>query len=231
MAIREHQFGSAERAGQKLAEAVAANLRSAIEQRGRASLVVSGGLTAIPLFHALRDAPLNWAKVVITLADERWVPVSSPDSNENLVRKHLLTGAALDAELISLKLDEPRPIQAIVEISERIQRMPRPFDAVVLGMGLDGHTASLFPNMPALQAMLNPSWAVQVGVATAPEAPTQRVTLTLRALLDARKIYLQFSGEDKVEVYEAARDGDTAFPIAGVLRQKRVPVEVFITET
>ena len=129
---------------------------------------------------------------------------------------------------MSLKTSDLKPMNAVVEIIERISAMPRPFDAVVLGMGADGHTASLFPNMPALSAMLNPQWAVQVGTATAPTEPKNRVTLTLRALLDTRQLYLSISGAEKVEVYAAASAGNREYPVASLFHQRLAPVSVFI---
>tara|TARA_R110000787_G_scaffold57667_26_gene131664 strand:- start:2701 stop:3396 length:696 start_codon:yes stop_codon:yes gene_type:complete len=228
MDVIEKHFESDNEAAQALADAVAENLREGILRRGRGSLVVSGGRSPIAFFHALRVQKLDWRKVEITLADERWVEPTSEDSNERLLRQHLLKDEAIEAKLVSLKTSDLKPMNAVVEIIERISAMPRPFDAVVLGMGADGHTASLFPNMPALSAMLNPQWAVQVGTATAPTEPKNRVTLTLRALLDTRQLYLSISGAEKVEVYAAASAGNREYPVASLFHQRLAPVSVFI---
>jgi 6-phosphogluconolactonase len=230
MAVTEHEFTDSAAAAQALALEVAASLREGIAQRRGASLVVSGGRSPVPFFQALRAQPLDWSKVWITLADERWVAPGSPDSNERLVRQHLVSGAAPDARFVSLWTGDERPIQAVAEVTERILRMPRPFDAVVLGMGEDGHTASLFPGMEALKAMLDPRWKLHVGVGTAPVAPQARITLTLRGLLDARRIFVSLAGSAKREVYDQARAGASPLdlPIAALLRQEQVPVSVYL---
>lgn len=231
MALSEHEFEDGAAAAQALAAEVASALREGIGQRGSASLVVSGGRSPVPFFHALREQPLDWSRVWITLADERWVAPGSPDSNERLVRQHLVTGAALEARFVSLWTGDTSPLRAVAEVTERIQRMPRPFDAVVLGMGEDGHTASLFPGMDALKAMLDPRWKLHVGVGTAPTPPQARITLTVRGLLDARRIFVSIAGAAKREVYQQARAGASPMdlPIAAVLRQEQVPVSAYLT--
>ncbi|MGQ0620675.1 MAG: 6-phosphogluconolactonase [Panacagrimonas sp.] len=230
MALTEHEFSDAGAAAQALAADVAGALREGIAERGAASLVISGGKSPVPFFHALREQPLDWSRTWITLADERWVARGSPDSNERLVRQHLITGAALDAHFVSLWTGDDTPIHAIAEVTERLMQMPRPFDAVVLGMGEDGHTASLFPGTDALQAMLDPRWKLHVGVATAPTPPTARITLTMRAVMDSRRIFLSIAGAAKRAVYEEARAGaaPSQLPIAAALRQTQVPVSVFL---
>ena len=232
MAVTEHRFEDAGAAALALAIEVASLLREGIAQRGSASLVLSGGKSPVPFFQALREQPLDWSGVWITLADERWVPPSSPDSNERLVRQHLVTGPALEARFVSMWTGDERPIQAVVEVTERLMRMPRPFDVVVLGMGEDGHTASLFPGNDALGAMLDPRWKLHVGVGTAPAAPTARITLTMRALMDSRRIFLPIAGAAKREVYEEARAKSAQpldLPIAAVLKQAYVPVDVYLS--
>jgi 6-phosphogluconolactonase len=231
MAVTEQHHADIESAAQALAEQVAEALRRGIAERGAASLVVSGGKSPVPFFHALRVQALDWSKVWITLADERWVPPSSPDSNEHLLRQHLIRDAVLDARLVSLWTRDEKAINAVPEVMERIGRMPRPFDAVVLGMGEDGHTASLFPGNSALEAMLNPRWALTVSVATAPAAPTSRITLTMRSLVDSRQLFLSIAGSAKRAIYELARTAaPTTYPVAAVLQQPYVPVTVHLVD-
>lgn len=232
MALTEHHFDDPAAAAVALAVAVASALREGIAARGAASLVVSGGKSPIPFFRALREQELEWEKVWITLADERWVPPNSPDSNENLLRQHLIRDAVLDARFVPLWTGHETAIGGVTEVIERLNRMPRPFDAVVLGMGEDGHTASLFPGTPALDAMLNPRWAVQVGIATAPVAPTSRITLTMRALLDSRQLFVSIAGATKMAVYERARGGaaPSELPIGVVLGQAWVPVSAYLVK-
>ena len=226
----EQYFSNASDAALALAEAVGAELRAGLKSRGAASLVVSGGRSPIPFFVALRGMDLEWSKVLITLADERWVPVTSEHSNEALVREHLLQDRAAFAKFMGLKTADDSPMRGISEINEKIANLARPFDVVVLGMGTDGHTASLFPGMPALTAMLNPRWALHAATATAPTVPKERVTLTLRALLDTRHIFLPIAGAAKREVYEQARGGDKEYPVSAVLCQRYAPVHVLISD-
>lgn len=228
--VDEVRFSSSATAARALAQAVADDLRRGIASRRSASVVLSGGREFIALFKALRKQELDWSKVWITLADERWVAPESEDSHAYLVREHLLTGAAAAARFVPLRTADLNPIAAVSEISERLQAMPRPFDAVVLGMGSDGHTAALFPGMPALDAMLNPRWMLQVATATAPTLPRERVTLTMRSLIDTQHVYLLVSGSARQRVYEAARDSATPYPVGAILRQKFVPVSAMVVE-
>lgn len=229
MAISEQRFDDAGLAAEGLAGVVAEDLRASIESRGAGSLVLSGGADQIPFLRALRAQALDWSKVWVAPTDERWVPPGSDASREHLLRQQLFQGDVLDARLVSLWTRDAKPINAVVEVTERIERMPRPFDAVVLGVEEDGHIAAMFPGIPALEAMLNPSWALSVATATAPTEPSACITLTLRALTDARQVYLSVVGAARLEVYEAARDGDTRYPVSALLRQRRVPVNVLIS--
>jgi 6-phosphogluconolactonase len=140
-----------------LANEIAASLTAAIAARGTASLVVSGGRSPVKLFECLRVQPLDWRQVCIALADERWVDADDPASNERLVRENLLKENAAAARFLGLKNGAPTPDIGAVSAWETFARVPRPFDAVVLGMGDDGHTASLFPGSPNLASALNPA--------------------------------------------------------------------------
>ena len=228
--VDEVRFPSSAAAARALAQVVADDLRLGIERRRAGSIVVSGDRQFVAFFKVLRKQDLDWSRVWITLADERWVAPESEESNEQLLREHLLIGSVAAARFVPLRTSDVNPVSAVSEISERLQAIPRPFDAVVLGMGADGHTAALFPGMPALDAMLNPRWMLQVATATAPTLPRERVTLTMRSLLDTQRIYLSLSGSTKLRVYETARDGGSQYPVSAVLRQKFVPVSAMIAE-
>ena len=211
-----------------LADQIAAALEVAIKDRGAASLVVSGGKTPITLFRTLRAKDLDWGRVCIALADERWVEPSSADSNEHLVRSELLHGKAAAARFIGLKNAAPTPDIGAVSAWETFARVPRPFDAVVLGMGDDGHTASLFPNSPNLSRALNPAAAAGCVGMWAPVPPHARMSLNLTALLDSRRIVILLNGAEKWRTYESATmpGPEAEMPIRAVLRQTGTPVEV-----
>lgn len=230
MAVLEREYASAEAAAQALADAVAADLDAALRERPRASLVVSGGRSPIAFFECLRGAALDWSRVVITLADERWVPATHPDSNARLVAEHLLQGEAAAAQFVPLWNGAPTPADAIAERSAALAALPRPVDALVLGMGEDGHTASLFPGAAGLAAAIDLGGTAQLAAIDPPAAPHPRLSLTLRALLDSRRIHLPVVGTVKQAIYRRALvSGDaTRWPIAAVLNQQQVPVRVYL---
>ncbi|MEP6547388.1 MAG: 6-phosphogluconolactonase [Gammaproteobacteria bacterium] len=211
-----------------LAAQIAGNLVAGISARGTSSLVVSGGRSPIKLFEILRKEPLDWSRVCIALADERWVAPEDAASNERLVREYLLKDGASAARFLGLKNAAPTPDLGAVSAWETFARVPRPFDSVVLGMGDDGHTASLFPRSPNLPSALNRGAAAGCVAMWSPEPPQPRLSLNLTALLDARRIVLTISGKSKWRTYAAAcaPGPETEMPVRAVLRQSRTPLQV-----
>jgi 6-phosphogluconolactonase len=211
-----------------LADAITTDLRRAVEARGLASLVVSGGRSPVPLFEKLRVEPLEWARVCVGLVDERWVEPNDPGSNERLVRDNLLKDAAAAARFAGLKNAAPSPDLGAVSAWETYARVPRPFDVTVLGMGDDGHTASLFPASPNLKSALNPTAIAGCVGMWSPTPPQARISLNLSALLDSRRVILFIVGEEKWRTYLRASEPGPAedMPVRAVLRQGKTPVEV-----
>lgn len=227
--VHEHRFPDATALAHALAGEVKVDLDEAITVRGVASLVVSGGTTPRRLFGVLSEEQLQWQKVWITLADERWVDIGDVASNERLVREHLLINAAAAAHFVGLKNPAPTPEAGADWASRALTRVPHPYDVIMLGMGQDGHTASLFPGSLALSRALDattPAGCVAVNALTAPHA---RVSLNLAALLDSRRIVLHIEGDAKWQVYQRARaPGSPAeMPVRAILQQKEVPVDVY----
>ena len=210
------------------AQRIAGALQAAIAARGSASLVVSGGKSPVALFEVLRGQSLDWSRVAITLADERWVPASDASSNEKLVREHLLRESAAAATFTGLKTAAATPDLGAAEAWERICALPRPFDVVILGMGDDGHTASLFPGSPQLSRALDAAAPPGCIGMTSPSAPHARLSLNLAALLDSRQLFVLLNGDAKWQVYVAAYGPGAAedMPVRAVLRQPRTPVDV-----
>jgi 6-phosphogluconolactonase len=165
----------------------------------------------------------------VTLADERWVETTADASNERFVRENLLAGPAAAAHFVGLKNPAPTPEAGADWATRALTRVPHPFDVVVLGMGDDGHTASLFPGSMALARALDPGAAPGCVAINALVAPHARVSLNLAALLDARRIVLHIEGDAKWAVYQRARTPGTAaeLPVRAVLQQKEVPVDVY----
>jgi 6-phosphogluconolactonase len=216
---------------QEVARGIALHLARGIAERGIASLVVSGGRTPVKLFEQLRLQTIDWSRVCVALADERWVEPTDDGSNEKLVRDVLLKDRAAGARFSGLKNAAPSPDLGAVSAWETFARVPRPFDVTVLGMGDDGHMASLFPGSPNLHSALNPSASAGCVGMWAPVTPHPRLSLNLSALLDSRRVLIVIEGEAKWRVYTlASAPGEVEqMPVRAVLRQSQVPVEVLWT--
>jgi 6-phosphogluconolactonase len=212
----------------ELSAKVAKLLIADIADTGSASLVVSGGRTPMGFFHLLSQQMLDWSKVSITLADDRWVDADHADSNEKLVRANLLINEAHQATFIGLKnsaadaiVGEPEAEQALAAVGK--------FTVLILGMGDDGHTASLFPGADALALGLDmDSGRTCIGV-TPTAAPHQRISMTLPRLLDSQQIIIHISGAGKQQVLEQAQAGDDveALPIRAILKQQQAPLAIY----
>jgi len=218
-----------------LAHDIAARLQAANEARGKAVLVVSGGKSPVALFEALRVLPIAWHQVTISLADERCVPNTHADSNALLVRTHLLKDLASAARLVPMIADD-KPLttpSAMAAQSTMTLRALGDADVLVLGMGTDGHTASLFPDAPnlplAMDLMQSPA-CVGVELKDPPaNAPYARITQNLSMLLRARHIVLPISGEDKLAVLAHAQAAPSlALPISKILHQDRTSVTIWL---
>ncbi len=220
------QFANPSDLAVALSDSVAEELRAAITERGEASLVVSGGSTPRPFFEHLSRQQLPWEQVRVTLADERWVPADHEDSNERLVRRHLLVGEAGAATMVGLKTSAPTPEEGRSACERTLAQIARPFDVIVLGMGGDGHTASLFPEAPELAAGLDATTSQTCLAVRPPAAPHARMSLTLPALLDSRRLILHITGEGKQAVYRRALEPGPPeeLPIRAVLASGRVEV-------
>ena len=221
-------FESREALDRKLSEDVTGILAGAIEARGEATLVVSGGSTPHDLFGLLAKAELPWEKITVLPADERWLDPAHEHSNENLIRKRLLINKASAARLVSLKTKHADAQAAEGELDQVLAAFG-PFDLVLLGMGADGHTASLFPGTNELSRGLDPASGRQCIAITPPAAPWQRMSMTLQRLLNSRRVYLHITGRDKMSVAERARreNRPDVAPIAAVFNQQLVPVTLY----
>jgi len=214
----------------KAATQIADVLSESIAARGTASLVVAGGTTPQPIFDKLSQKHVEWDKVHVGLTDERWVKATHKDSNEHLVRRSLLRRHASSAQFHPLYSDTPKPSAGLAEAEHSINAMPRPFDVVLLGMGTDGHFASLFPGLPETKAGLdlhNPALCVAVDKQQNGYA---RLSLTITALLYARLILVAISGRPKRTIALQALAGSADTPIATLLSHRKDDLEFFWTE-
>ncbi len=215
---REHLFDDKEQLATALAKSVAADLRGAIARRGAARLAVSGGTTPRAFLVELSKQTLDWAHVTVVPVDDRWVAPDHPRSNERLLRETLLQGAAAQAQLLPLRRPTPTPEAALLPVLTQVAHEALPLDVVVLGMGEDGHVASLFPDLERRDIGLQPSGRAPVLAIRSAAAPEPRMTLTLSAIFTAPSLYLHIEGAKKREVLDgAARDPRSALPIRSVL--------------
>jgi 6-phosphogluconolactonase len=225
------QFPTSEELASAFAQWTAQRLSEAVEARGAALLVVSGGTTPARYFHALSEQPIDWSRIAVTLADERRVPDDNPRSNARLVREALLRDKAAQAQFAPLadsRLDDDRELAAA---NARIAALPAPADLVVLGMGDDGHTCSWFPGADGLSEAIDVGARSLVAPISAPGAPEPRLTLTGRVILRAHALALHIEGANKLATLEKALgEGPIeAMPIRAVLRQASDRLTVFCT--
>ncbi|MFA7504029.1 MAG: 6-phosphogluconolactonase [Burkholderiaceae bacterium] len=200
----------------RLADDVASWLADAIAARGAASLVVPGGSTPGPFLEALASRGIDWSRVSIVASDERRVPLDSPRSNEAMIRARLLRGPAAAAKFVSL-LPGGEDEAALARVADRVRGL-LPFDVCVLGMGEDGHTASLFPAADRLAEALADD-APAVLAIRAPGAPEARLSLSASVLRDAGHVCLLLAGAAKRGALDSAlRPGPVAeMPVRAIL--------------
>lgn len=187
-------------------------------------LAVSGGSSPIPLFKSLavrKDIP--WQKGRITLIDERCVSNTDNASNEKLVKEHLLTNAAQNVDFMPLYQGNTTVEQCVKKLNEQYQHTR--IDIGILGMGLDGHTASLFPCSGEFQQVLNSQQPY--AYITPGTAPYQRITLTLTALVAINSLYLFIPGKEKLDRFNVILNGeDNQSPLAYLLEKREHPLQV-----
>ena len=220
----------------RLAQDIAQRLAAAIQARGFAVLSVSGGKSPVALFEALRVIDIDWSRVRVTLVDERCVPRIHPDSNALLVQTHLLQDLAAKAQLVFMVANAAEPLgsPAVQAKAASIALTAAGVaDVLVLGMGADGHTASLFPEAPNLADALdlrNTQTCVSIELAHPPaNAPYARITQTLAQILSARHIVLPLTGTDKLNTLQQAwKQATPALPISFVLQQTQTPVALWL---
>lgn len=212
------------------ADAVVGALHAGLQAREEASLAVAGGRTPGDIYRRLSTQSLDWSRVVVTLTDERWIDPASPESNARLLGETLLQDRAASARFIPLNDPSAVSPEAAAAVADTaLAAAPWPLDAVLLGMGDDGHIASLFPGNSALTIGLDPEALLRcIAVPAGEPAPPQpRLSLTLRALLDTRLLLLVIRGAGKLDALDRAREPDAAAPVATLLRQTGAPVSIF----
>ncbi len=223
--MNEQHFDTRQEASSAAAARIAELLEIRLDQQTDASLVVSGGSTPVDCFAELAGTALDWERVQVLLSDERWVAPDHDDSNERLVRERLLTGHAAAAVLTPLYSADASPEERCDELQHPLPSLP--FAAALIGMGVDGHFASLFPDAENLALGLDTeSGRLYIPVTTS-ASPHPRVSMTLAGISRSDEIVLLMFGQDKLDVLEKAKTSTNGFPVSRLLRQKRAPVNVF----
>ena len=211
-----------------LADKVAAILTAAVESKGKASIAVSGGSTPKGFFQALSKKKLAWQAITITLADERWVDITSSDSNTKLVHENLLQNEAVNANFFHLKQGDSLNTEILADLNLAANQQLLPLDVLILGMGEDGHTASLFPCSNEITQCLATDSAALIKV-TPKSAPYQRISFSFAALSQSKNTFLHISGASKKQVLATAIAGQECreMPIRAFLQAPDVNTQVY----
>lgn len=197
-------------------------LRDEMGEIGRAVFAGPGGSTPTPIYRSMAQADLDWSRVTVTLVDERDVPDSSADSNAALLKRELMSGSASVARLVPLRHEAVTLDRAALIASRALAAEAVRLDAVLLGMGEDGHICSMFPASPTLKSLLQPELKPQIlGVPEGRDgaAPVQaRLSMNLPWLMTARRVVLALTGRTKRAVFEREAAGDPRVqPIAALV--------------
>lgn len=213
MKVSIKKFPSLLAASKDLCEFFVQNLNNKL------SAAFPGGSTPEIFFSLLSKEKINWKNLYLTLTDERWVETTSKESNQNLLAKYL---QLKEINFFPLKTEDKTPEIAAEKLNGAIKEFPLPFDIIVLGMGEDGHIASIFPGSVNIDKK-----NFSIGKAN----NLDRISLSLKTILNSRKIIVLVSGEKKLEIIEKILAGIIKnLPISAIINQNKVPVEIFWAE-
>jgi len=226
---KKNNFETREQLDLALADKVSEILKQAISLKGKASIAVSGGSTPKGFFKVLSNKDIDWKKVTVTLADERWVDINSDDSNTRLVHENLLQNKATAAKFFHLKQGEELSHETLNDLNVAANTTLLPLDVLILGMGEDGHTASLFPCSDQITQGLASDNENALLMVEPKTAPHQRISFSFAALSKSENTFLHLCGENKQEVLKQALNGDDAFemPIRAFLHHPSLNTQIY----
>ncbi|NRB37485.1 MAG: 6-phosphogluconolactonase [Pseudomonadales bacterium] len=233
--LNEHFFATRDELFLHLQYAIERQLKQALAHRDIVSILVSGGKTPAALYQNLSKSNLDWSSIYIALVDERWVAETDRASNAGFIRHTLFQNRADQARFVTMKNSAVSANAGWKACEAAYQKIPAPFELCLLGMGIDGHTASLFPEAKGLSSALSTS-SLCAGIVAKPSVVTgeytERMSLTLNGILQCRQIYLLITGEEKRHVYQQAllHENVNTLPISAVLQQESVPVNIYWAE-
>ncbi|MBK7363587.1 MAG: 6-phosphogluconolactonase [Nitrosomonas sp.] len=206
-----------------VADFAADRLHAALQHNAVVSLVIPGGNTPKFYLPALARLSVNWQNVIITLSDERWVDTHSQGSNEFLIRSCFLNCMDNPARFISLKTTHDHPSLALSTLTDRLSQLPLPINLAILGLGEDGHIASIFPGHP-----INSASNSLCEVATPPIAPSIRISLAFSLLASSHHIIIVVTGQNKRRRLEQFIDSqDPQIPFMRLVQETHSPITIF----
>lgn len=221
MAWQWHDYPDVDALVANVSAQLQATCAEALASRGRAVLALAGGRTPLPVYRQLAGCPLDWTRVTLLPTDERCVPHDHRDCNLRELTAAFAAARGVRTEALTSPDGDPDRSESVARAA--LARHPEPFDAVVLGMGADAHTASLFPGAPQLGAALDRTLRIDAcridPQPLPPDAPYPRITLTVPRLLRARSLHLVITGAHKRDVLrQAIASADPQrHPIAAIL--------------
>jgi 6-phosphogluconolactonase len=214
---------------QAIKTALLSTIEQSIKAKDHCAIALAGGGTPQPLYRELSQSKLPWYKLKVTLTDERWVSKDHNDSNENMITQCMLNQIGKELQFISLKNQAPSAAEGQAECELSLSKHLDRLDVVVLGMGDDGHFASIFPNTDNLNALLDQS-SRQKCMAVFPPGKQSRISLTLSYLLTAKIIYLLITGDNKKQIIDGVLSKQPLsqqYPISILLNQQTCPVHIY----
>ena len=212
-----HKFSSASLQVDAIFDTLTANISKLLDSQTQVTIAVSGGKSPIPLLKKLSTADLDFSRIIFTLVDERIVAPSDDDSNENLLRTHLLQNNAKTATFINLVDLAKSPTDMALSVGRKVKAI----DIAILGMGEDGHTASIFPDCAELAAALDLNNPESYIITNPFSAKYSRISLTLAALLKIPHLILSINGKTKLNILNEAMLGNNLnYPVSYVLSHK-----------
>ena len=228
--LQERVFENASILEDALAQEIATEIRKQLDQGEHAKLLLSGGSTPVNLYAKLSHFDLDWSNVIVGLVDERYVSSDDKDSNERLIKSSLLQNKASKANFIGMVFDTLNSDENLKQATKENKPFYDESTCVILGMGTDAHTASLFPgDTSSLVGLKQGSHQEPLVCTISPNEPKQRISFTIDSLLNTKRLFLYFTGTEKMDLFAEAKKlhEPSQFPISSFIHQQQKMLELF----